>query len=297
MLIECNNCGAPLDVKGKERIVKCAYCGVQTQLAAARTVAAATPEGWKPPEQWHSPTGSRSGQQVFTYHKPLALVRGIITSIVLMVVITSFAGYMVSRQVSQVQETAGAAIASSLFGSGAAQDAMQQAKKAIEQATQGALAAQGGGVDYFGQGGAQQAVGAFKTALAAPSIMAQRLVLYPNYATLAARDPKNPTHYDTYSLHGGVVGAPSPISNSSIGKDIEKHLVDLDKVTALSKLPALIKQTLDTLKYEDAKVSHVIVEHGQPFVKGIIVRVYVSGPRDSGRIDFNADGSVNRVFK
>lgn len=296
MLIECNNCGAPLDVKTKERIVKCAYCGVQTQLAEARTVAAATPEGWKPPQQWQAPIGSRSGQQVFTYHKPLALVRGIITSIVLMVVITSFAGYMVSRQVSQAQESATAAIGSAFFGAGSAQDAMQQAKKAIEQATQGALA-QGAGIDYFGQGGAQQAVGAFKTALGASSIMAQRLVLYPSYATLAARDPKNPTHYDTYSLHSGVVGAPSPISNSSIGKDIEKHLVDLDKVTALSKLPALIKQTLDTLKYEDAKVSHVIVEHGQPFVKGIVVRVYVSGPRDSGRIDFNADGSVNRVFK
>jgi hypothetical protein len=152
------------------------------------------------------------------------------------------------------------------------------------------------GVDNFGPGGAVVALAAYKAALQTNSLAADRLVLYPTYAILSARDPKNSKHFDRYTLRGGVVGAAEPLANAQVGKDIEKRLFDPDK-TALAKLPALIKQTIDTLKYEDAKVSHVLVESGLPFTKGIVIRVYVSGPRESGRIDFNADGSVNRIYK
>jgi hypothetical protein len=300
MLIECNNCGAPLDVKGKEHIVKCAYCGTQTQLAAAKTVATATPAGWTPPAQWRPPEGARADHsQVFTYHRPFNVIRGVIFSTMLIALIGSFSGFMVMRQATNaVQTTAAAAIASSLFGNNnGAQSAMDQARRAIEQAAKGAAnAASGATYDYFGPGGAAQAIAAFKTSLGTQSLVAEKLVLYPTYAILSARDPKKPKNFDRYSLQNGVVGDPDPISNSSIRSDIDKRIFDPDKV-ALAKLPALIKQTVDTLAYEDAKPSHVIVESNLPFTKGLVIRVYVSGPRDSGRIDFNADGSVNRVFK
>lgn len=63
MLIECNKCGAPLDVKGTERVVRCRYCGTSTKLRSTRTLAARTPDGWAPPPVWtppeHVPARSR----------------------------------------------------------------------------------------------------------------------------------------------------------------------------------------------------------------------------------------------
>jgi len=55
VLIECKKCGAPLDVKGTERIVRCSYCGTQTKLQKTRTIAAQTPADWKPPATWTPP--------------------------------------------------------------------------------------------------------------------------------------------------------------------------------------------------------------------------------------------------
>jgi hypothetical protein len=77
---------------------------------------------------------------------------------------------------------------------------------------------------------------------------------------------------------------------------VEAYLVDLDDVS-FDKIPALAKTTLRDLGYESAKVSHVIIERNLPFSKATVIRVYASGPRDSGRIDYDATGEVLKVYR
>lgn len=55
MLVECKKCGAPLDVKENDWIVRCGYCGSTTRVARTRTLAAVTPEDWSPPKSWKPP--------------------------------------------------------------------------------------------------------------------------------------------------------------------------------------------------------------------------------------------------
>ncbi len=55
MLIECSNCGAPLDVEASSTLARCRYCGRTQQLKNARTAAPHTPANWQPPLQWTPP--------------------------------------------------------------------------------------------------------------------------------------------------------------------------------------------------------------------------------------------------
>jgi hypothetical protein len=52
MLLECENCGAPLDVSERQTIAKCNYCRVKNRVGHARTLAPVTPPGWTPPAAW-----------------------------------------------------------------------------------------------------------------------------------------------------------------------------------------------------------------------------------------------------
>ncbi len=55
MLIECQNCGAPLDVRPRDKIVSCRYCKRQNRVNQTRTIAQQTPQGWQPPQRWVPP--------------------------------------------------------------------------------------------------------------------------------------------------------------------------------------------------------------------------------------------------
>jgi DNA-directed RNA polymerase subunit RPC12/RpoP len=46
MLLACNNCGAPLDIKEGERTSKCRYCKATSRTDALKTVAPTTPPDW-----------------------------------------------------------------------------------------------------------------------------------------------------------------------------------------------------------------------------------------------------------
>lgn len=55
MLVECKNCGAPLDVVPGVASAMCRYCGTQSMIAQSRTIAPHTPPGWQPPRVWMPP--------------------------------------------------------------------------------------------------------------------------------------------------------------------------------------------------------------------------------------------------
>lgn len=52
MIIQCQNCGAPLDVRDSVPFVDCTYCGRSNKVASTRTLNAITPPNWQPPAQW-----------------------------------------------------------------------------------------------------------------------------------------------------------------------------------------------------------------------------------------------------
>ena len=69
MLVECNHCGAPLDVSEGKNILKCRYCGRTSRLQQLRTVAAQTPRGWTPPADWRSPPHMPAAGASYRYHR------------------------------------------------------------------------------------------------------------------------------------------------------------------------------------------------------------------------------------
>jgi LSD1 subclass zinc finger protein len=58
MLVECKNCGAPLDVGSGARQVKCGYCRMASPVRSMRTLAAQAPADWRPPPVWTPPAQS-----------------------------------------------------------------------------------------------------------------------------------------------------------------------------------------------------------------------------------------------
>ncbi len=52
MIVECENCGAPLDVKSGATFVDCDFCQLSNKVAKTRTLMVVTPANWQPPVQW-----------------------------------------------------------------------------------------------------------------------------------------------------------------------------------------------------------------------------------------------------
>ena len=55
MIIECKECGAPLDVEQHATLARCHYCGRTQRVRSARTQYPVTPPNWNPPPQWTPP--------------------------------------------------------------------------------------------------------------------------------------------------------------------------------------------------------------------------------------------------
>lgn len=302
MLIECKNCGAPLDVTGRESFVKCRYCDHSSKVASLRTVAQATPEGWRAPSEWRPPehVPARS-DMVLKYHEHARrLVGWIMTSVFLVVGLGVATSFLATQSVSGAIEGLTKDPAAQQKVQESTRAALSQAAQALEKA---GLSARGAldsvsvqKVNYFAEGGPLQAAASFKQALGSENLAVKQLVLYPEYAFMEARNPKKPKHFDRYPLRNGVVDEPSPITTSSLGQDIEKKVFDLNAV-ALAKIPQLIQDTVKKLGYEDGQASHVIIQSNLPFSKDVVIRVYVRSERDSGRIDYRANGSELRVFR
>lgn len=72
MLIECDNCGAPLDVKEGASTSKCRYCGKTSRVKSLRTVALETPKDWRPPQTWTPPDHMPAPHAPLAYHPPAA---------------------------------------------------------------------------------------------------------------------------------------------------------------------------------------------------------------------------------
>jgi len=54
MIVECGNCGAPLEAEQASRFVKCRYCKHSNKVASTRTLMAVTPADWQAPSEWEA---------------------------------------------------------------------------------------------------------------------------------------------------------------------------------------------------------------------------------------------------
>lgn len=64
MLVECQNCGAPLKADGSQMFVDCQYCGRSNKVASSKTIMAQVPVDWRPPAQWNPSTQGKAAASV-----------------------------------------------------------------------------------------------------------------------------------------------------------------------------------------------------------------------------------------
>ena len=92
MLVECKNCGAPLDVNGVERFVRCSYCDKVNRVRTMRTMEVQTPPQWRPPQTWQPPP-QFGPFRPYQYHRVSSPIANRIPLIILgFVVMTSLVG-------------------------------------------------------------------------------------------------------------------------------------------------------------------------------------------------------------
>jgi hypothetical protein len=148
-------------------------------------------------------------------------------------------------------------------------------------------------VDLFAGTAARDVANAFAAQLGA-DLRPVELVVYPGYAFLSRQDPAQPSHLDRYEYRDGQVSGPMPLP--VVGTDpLEAQMFDLGAV-ALERVPELVAATVRDLAYEQGAATHVTVTRNLPFSNDVVIRVYVDGPRNSGRIDYFADGTPKQAY-
>jgi hypothetical protein len=125
--------------------------------------------------------------------------------------------------------------------------------------------------------------------------MLKDLTIYDKYAIFEAQNPKNKDHVDRYTYRDGEVGDSDPVSLGSDKKKLDSILFPLDSVD-LTMIPGLVERARTALKdVENGKASHIIIEKGS-FGRGEpVIRVYISGERDSGYVEYSLKGQQKRV--
>jgi hypothetical protein len=150
-------------------------------------------------------------------------------------------------------------------------------------------------VTLLGTEGVTALIASYEAAIGASPARLLSLKLYPDYAFATAQSPTNPVNVDEYPYRNGVVGPSSPVTLVGDG-DLETNLYSSTDVdwsflsAAVAEAPSLLPDVVE------GAVSHVIVERS-PFTPdlALTVRVYVSGPRGGGYVEYSAAGALIQV--
>ena len=277
MLVECNNCGAPLDVKPTEQRSKCRYCGATTLVQNTRTIAPTTPPQWQPPRQWVPPA-----------HVPADSTKTLIYS----------ASFLVEHALGLIVTLGVGALMAALAVCGVFSDF---SKKPIPEArTSNDMSSSRTPASRFQSNllegsGAVELVKKYQKKLGTP-IRAVELNIFSNHATLTAQDPKQPKHLDEYPYRDGTVESGRAVPTSSYRGGLDQHLFQVEDLP-LARLPELVTLAKSKLAVENGKASHVIVRRADGKQSGVTLRVYVSSERGGGSVVFDGAGTVQKVYK
>jgi hypothetical protein len=148
-----------------------------------------------------------------------------------------------------------------------------------------------GPVDLF-TSGAPEVLSELTDAAGDPA-QAIEVLVYPDYAFLAYRDPANPGNLDQRTWRDGDVSEaePNPIDDR-VDAETEPKLFALDELDlgVLASLTADAPARFDL----DVAVSHVIVNRFLPFDERVLIRVYASptdGRSGGGYVQYTLDGT------
>jgi LSD1 subclass zinc finger protein len=102
MLLECESCGAPLDVAGGASVVRCHYCGRSASIGEFRTVSPQTPPGFVPPEQW-TPSPRSGVPSAPLAYRPRHARRGLGVGLFMSLSLLALGGFVAWRITSAVE--------------------------------------------------------------------------------------------------------------------------------------------------------------------------------------------------
>mgnify|MGYP001198524336 CR=1 FL=1 len=187
---------------------------------------------------------------------------------------------------------------SGMFGCDKVADAI--GKKAKEKAAEEvAKAIEGGGVASTG------GPNLFADASSIPTKFQEKvnparaleLLVYPDWSKTQLQDPNKKLNVDEFTYRGGTVSDGAPVK--FIGKqpteaDIQRQSFDLTTID-FTQVPKMVADAPVQLKYEDAKVTHMILKHN---MQGKLHwRVYVNSPRRSGSVEYDTKGAKQKVWE
>jgi hypothetical protein len=124
------------------------------------------------------------------------------------------------------------------------------------------------------------------------------LTLYPGYVLAQIQDPKKHENVDGYELRDGQVGDPEPVKfmgTTPTAKDLDEATVDAASID-FGAVPRMAKDALVQLKIDDGKVTHMILKRGRPFHNEVRWRVYVTGARKDGSVEYDPAGTLKKVW-
>jgi hypothetical protein len=119
-----------------------------------------------------------------------------------------------------------------------------------------------------------------------------RMAVYPEYLFGEVQNPDVLENVDQYQWRNEL-GPPEPVRLRG-NEDLESSLFSADEVN-WSAISRLVAAAPEALNIGDGVVSHVIVQRPIPFSTEISIRVFVTGDRNSGFVDADADGVITSV--
>jgi hypothetical protein len=148
----------------------------------------------------------------------------------------------------------------------------------------------------FADGGAPALIAAFDAAISGEPSRFMQVLIYPDYAFVSAQDAGIPDHVDEYPWRDGVVGASSPVTLVGTG-DLEATLWSANEVD-WTFLARAVTEAPGLTTVEEGVVSHIIVDRSV-FTPdfAITVKVYVSGPRGGGYVEYTPAGQLIQVVQ
>lgn len=151
-------------------------------------------------------------------------------------------------------------------------------------------------VSNFADGGAPGLMASYDAAISGEPSRMMQVVIYPDYAFATAQDANAPTHVDEYPWRDGVVGPSSPVTLTGSG-DLESNLWNVTDVD-WTFLARAVAEAPGLTTVEEGAVSHIIIERSVFTADfSVVVRVYVTGPRGGGYVEYTPTGVLIQVVQ
>lgn len=138
----------------------------------------------------------------------------------------------------------------------------------------------------YSRGGLAPVLAELETKLGGP-LTVTSITVRPGDAFLTVRDPKRPGNLDNWSYGGTSWRDPEPVQTSRRELEDTRSFA-ISEVPGLGKLRDLVDRSLAELAIEKGRVEGVSVSR----FKTIEISVDIKGPRERGRVTFEADGTL-----